>query len=778
MKTYQWQLLVAACLALTAFSAAKAQDDESSDGARTIDEIIVTAQRREENLQDVPVSLTAVSGDALLQRSINELTQLPLAAPTLQVGQDNTFAIRGIGSQIFAETIDPSVALMIDGVNYGRNAMAFIPFIDVDSVQVLNGPQGLLFGKNASAGLVNVATRQPDPEAFDGDFSAEYLVRNSTPDDASGMIYRGTLNVPAGENSAFRFNAFFSDQDSIIDNVFPNPSDVRVDLDQDRIGFKAKYLYEDGPWSVYLIADYNENTGTGGRFGRTFRLVGAGSDLEPIMDADGIVPGPENLTNNSDGQMFRDEETGGLVSTIGYEFDNGISLVNITGWRTFEGKQNLHNDFHAGQDIVDNPNTNDLTQFSNELRFVLPQTEAYSGQFGVYYFDLSSEIFDALDVAGPPPFIAVGFPFCVGADPMPGPPPACNVSNDVFLGSDGATELDIESIAAFGQFDFFLTDRFTATVGARVTRDDVSTSVLQTQRNYFVNIGGPSGLFQDSIDNTNFSWKLAGKYDVSDRAMIYASVGQGYKAPGFNTENLDDPNIPFAVQDEVSTTVELGYRSEWMDDRLVFNISAFFTEFDNYQAQSFNIDAQAFIIQNAATVTSQGAEVSLRALLSDAFSVNWELAFLDSTFDEFAAASCTPDAATCGPGDAFFDASGFSTPLAPDVTSSLQAVYEAPITDSLDGFFQGSVYYRSQVAYGVGSPLLEVGSLTTLNLSAGITTENGLRVSAFCKNCTDDKVPTSIAFDPGENAAGFASTQQTWGLDSVRAIGIELSKQF
>ena len=222
----------------------------------------------------------------------------------------------------------------------------------------------------------------------------------------------------------------------------------------------------------------------------------------------------------------------------------------------------------------------------------------------------------------------------------------------------------------------------------------------------------------------------------------------------------------------------MGYRSQWLDNRAIFNLTAFYTEFDNYQAQSFNIDAQAFIIQNAATVTSQGAEVQLRALLSDTFSLNWELALLDSTFDEFAAASCTPDAASCGPGDSFFDASGFTTPLAPDLTSSLQAIYEKPLTASIDLNLEGSVYYRSEMAFGIGSPLLEVGSLTSLNLSAGITTQNGFRVMAFCRNCTDEKVPSSISFDPGENAAGFASTQQTWGLDSVRAIGIELSKRF
>ena len=777
MKFCMLQSGSALVIAMSTGLMAQAQSVDGQEETRSFDTVVVTAQRVEQDLQDVPVSLTVVDGGELSERNINELTQLTLAAPTLQVGQDNTFAIRGIGSQIFAETVDPSVALAVDGVSLARNAMAGQPFNDVAAIEVLNGPQGLLFGKNASAGLVNITTQKPILGEFSGFAGAELVLRDATPEDATGRVFRGTLNLPVGENSALRVNALYSDQDSIIDNVFDN-SGVRTDLDQERWGIKAKYLYESGPLSLYLIGDYNETSGTGGRFGRTLRSIDPNSELIAAVGANGITAGPENLTNDSDGEMFRDEETGGLQGTIEYELENGLQVISIAAWRFFEGDQNLHNDFHSREDIVANPNFNEIDQFSNELRFVLPGNDAYSGQLGLYYYNFSSDITNSLDVAGPPPFIAVGFPFCVGAEVVPGPPPNCPVSNDVFLGNDSDTSLETESIAAFGQFDFYLTDRFTATLGARVTQDTVSSTVTQGVRNYFVNIGGPSGTFSEEVENTNFSWKVGGQYDVSDDVMVYASVGQGYKAPGFNTENQDNPAIPFAVEDEVSTTVEAGLRSQFWNDRMTFNVSVFNTEFDDYQAQSFNLDAQAFIIQNAATVESRGAEISLDALLSDNFSVYWGLALLDSTFDEFSQASCTPDAPLCAPGDAFYDASGQATPLAADVTSTLQGLYERSLTSNLDGFIQGSIYYRSDMNFNIASPFTRLDSITTLNLSAGIETANGLRFAVFCKNCGDEKVPTGIAFDPGENNDGLVTTNQTWGLDSVRTIGFDISKSF
>lgn len=753
-----------------------AQQDDAvdDDGVLALEEIIVTAQRTSQSLQDVPVSVNALSGRELSERNINEVTQLALAAPTLQVGTNNTFAIRGIGSLIFTPTTDPSVAFSLDGVNLGRNGLANVVLTDIASVEVLNGPQGLLFGKNASAGLINMTTVKPVLGETSGSLSSELVLRDTTPPNAKGRVFRGTLNLPAGEKAAFRINASYSDQDSIIPNLYPETR--RQDLDQERWGIKGKFLYENSSLSLYVIADHNESSGTAGRYSRTYRTLDPNSDLVPSFEADGIVPGPENLYNSFDGEHWHDEKTGGVQATISYELESGLLLENIAAWRYFDLGWVIANDFHSEPDILRNVSQEDYSQFSNEFRVVVPRNDSYAGQVGLYYFSSTNNIVESIDIQGPPPFIAVGFPFCVGAEAMPGPPPACNISNDFFLGSDSVTEFTANSIAAFGQFDFFLTDRLTATVGGRITRDKITSDVVQGQRDYFIFLA-PRATIKDTIENTNFSWRLAAAYELSENSMIYASYGSGYKAPGYNTDFLDIPEVPFAVEAEVSKTLEIGYKSMHWDDRLVLNVSAFRTDFNNYQSQSFNLDAQGFIIQNAASVISQGAEISLTALLTEALTVSWDVALVDAKFDEYLAASCGPDS-PCGPTDLFWDASGQPTPLASDVTSTLQAVYSREISDGVEGFLQGSMYYRSDMSFGVGSAARTLKDVTTYNLSIGVRTEGGWTASLFCKNCTDNKTPTGIDFDPGENNAGLVSVNQTWGLDSVRTIGLTLSKEF
>ncbi|WP_296048188.1 TonB-dependent receptor [uncultured Alteromonas sp.] len=760
-------------VAQTAEVESKESDKKSNDGFEVI---LVKAQRTAQNLQEVPVSVQALSAADLTKQNINELTQLSQIAPTLQIGQDNTYAIRGIGSQISTGTTDPSVALAIDGVSLGRNTLGAVPFNDIASVEVLNGPQGLLFGKNASAGLVNITTNKPYIGETSGNINLEYNKRSTTPTGAVGKVVNGTINLPVSDNSALRINAHWSDQDALTENVAPSP-DKKVDPDQRKASIKAKYLYDNGPLSIYLIADYTENTGNGERFSRTYRNVDEASEINDLLDANGIVPGPENFQNDADGEHYGNVEIGGAQAEISYLFENGIELINLAAYRYFDSERSIYGDFSALVDQVVNTNQTEYDQFSNELRLVIPQNDNYSGQLGLFYFKSTSDIDAILEVVGPPPFVAVEFPFCVGAE-ISGPPPGCPYSNDVFLGSDSITKFDQTSYAVFGQFDFYITDQLTAIAGARVTRDEVDTDVLQQQRNYFVSIGGATGRFIDSIDNTNLSWKVGLNYQAKDDVMLFGTIGQGYKGPGFNTENLGLEEVPFAVEDEVSTTIEAGIRSKLFDDRVIFNVTFFNTDFDNYQAQSFNLDAQGFILQNAATVTSRGAEIAVKVWATDNLTLTWDTSLLDSTFDEFEGASCTPDSLECGSEDTFFDASGYPTPLSADVTSSLQASYERELSGSMYGFINASMYYRSELNYGIASPERVIGSVTTFNINMGISTYDGWRAAIFCNNCTDEKVPTSIAFDPGENNRGFESTQQSWGLNSVRSIGISVSKTF
>jgi len=768
-------VIALALMASTQSASAQSEDAEAGDSSI----IMVTAQRLEQSIQDVPISVQPVSAEELDQRGIDDLTQLTVAAPTLQLGGDNTFAVRGVGTQIFTQSVDPSVAIAFDEVNYANLQMSGVPFNDIERIEVLNGPQGLLFGKNASAGLLNIVTRRPELGYLGGEVSAEYQLRDATPGNSSGYELRGVLNIPTGDNSALRVSGIFNDQDPIIEDLLP--INGRNEGGLERWGVKAKYLLESGPVTVYLIADYNENAGVGGLFERTYLEVDANSpDIPGLLADDGIVAGPENLFKNSDGEYFRDLETGGVQGTISYEFDSGLEIANIMAWRFFDRFQNLDTDFTSGDALNVNSSNTEFTQFSNETRLVLPSNGPLTGQVGLYVLDSKLDFDSILNVnLFFPSFVSGGFPFCVGATVEQGPPPACPVSNVSLLGSDRMFTIETTSLAAFGQFNYEVSDSLSLLAGARVTRDEISIDGVQNMRDYAFGAFGAPGSFAETTKNTNFSYKVGGQYDIAENAMIFATYGRGYKAPGFN-DGIIGPNIPLAVDDEISKTFEIGLRSEFLDDMLIFNVTAFDTKFKDYQSQAFNLTSQSFSIQNAASVTSRGVELDVTLNPVDGLSISWVAAFLDSEYDDFPGAECYPGQtdASCAVNNTF-NAAGSATPLAADFTSTLQAVYEFALGSSADAYVQGNWYTRSSINFGQnGSPDTLLDGIDTFGISAGVRLDNGLSLSVFCRNCTNELVPTAIGYDAGDALDGFVTTRQSWGYNSTRTIGASASFEF
>lgn len=223
------------------------------------EELVVTAQRVRQNLQSVPVAVTAVTGNELATRKLNDLTQIQLVAPSFQTTTDNAFSLRGVGSNIFLATVDSSVGVMVDDVSLGvplfqSNGV----FNDIARIEVLKGPQGILFGRNASAGLLNVVTNRPRLGETSGSFGLEYNNRDSAAGGNFGGVVRATLNLPVSETSALRINLLGSKQDPIAKAVITSPPDSHIDQDQTRLGARVKYLWEpDALTSLYMSADYS-----------------------------------------------------------------------------------------------------------------------------------------------------------------------------------------------------------------------------------------------------------------------------------------------------------------------------------------------------------------------------------------------------------------------------------------------------------------------------------------------------------------------------------------
>jgi iron complex outermembrane receptor protein len=780
-------------LAGAAIQPVAAQDIAAADPsgqAAAAGEIIVTAQRRSESIQRVPVSVTAVGEEALQNRQINDLVQITRTAPSLQVGIDNTFAVRGVGTSSFAGTVDSSVALAVDDVNFGRPLLNVIQFYDLARVEVLNGPQGLLFGKNASAGLLNITTRRPEIGELSADTDIEVHNR-ATPGhnaDAFGTILRQTVNVPVTQNSALRVAGLYSYQEPATRFVGVEPD--RFDPDLEQYAIRAKYLLEAEALTLYAIGEYAESHGIAGLFDRTYTELDPLSVNRAALALDNIVPGERNFLYAGEGDAYRDFKTGGVQATLAYAFPSGIEISNIAAWRFYRQDQTYDSDATRLDGASRIATDAEYDQYSNELRVALPAGNRLSGQAGLYYFystlDLANQI-GGLNYV--PPAVAARYPFCVGAVAVPNAPAGtCGVSNAYFLGRDQSYVLDTESYAAFGQLTYKVIDDLQVIAGGRVTRDEISIDLTQSQTNYFTNLGGPRGSVSEEYGNTNFSWRVGAQYQATPTIMAYGFYGRGYKGPGFN-DVAATLTASLAVRPETSKAAEIGLKTSWLNRMLTVNLSAFQTDFDDFQVQAFDTELRTFIVQNAASVRSRGLEATVVLAPMTGLSIDFNAALLDSKFRQFAGAQCYPTQITMGCSATVntFDASGMRLPLAPKFTSTLGVQYELPTSGPAVPFIGGNWYHRSTTAYQLNrAPGTVQDPIDVFGANIGVQFDNGLRLALFCKNCTNEIVPTNIVTESGDasarNNAGQATPRLSYyrqiGLDSVRVVGMTLGLRF
>lgn len=771
-------LMVSAVIGIsgpTAF-AQESQQKEETSGLEIIE---VTAQRKVENLQETPVSVQAISPTELTRRNVTDVYQMTLNAPSLQFGQDNTMSIRGAGTLAFSNALDSSVAVAVDDINLGRRFLMGPVFNDIYQIEVVNGPQGLLYGKNASAGLVNIRTTRPDTGFDEGKIDVEYILRDTTPNDSASIITRGTFNKTLSDTSAIRVNAHYSSEDAVTERVNELQPGQRFDETTKDYGAKVKYLNElSEDLSIYVIADINEEEGAAGNFDQTFRSIADGSSKEALLAADGVTAGNENLQYAADGEQYRDVKLGGTQATVTYALSDSLELSNIIGWRFFELEQNFDSDFTTTNDLSKNYNTTDYDQFSNELRLSITGND-YQGQVGLYYFFSEFDQNTQMEgQGGLPAFLLPNFPFCVGAEVAPGGPPNCSVSNDNFVGSDRKSTMTTESSAIFGQFDYNLTDKLTLTTGLRYTYDDISIDIANFQeKNFFISIGAPA-LRSEEETADNISGKVALRYQFSTNNIAFASYSRGYKGPGYADTPAPGQDDIF-IDPETVDSYEAGVKTMWLDNRLIVNATGFLSEFKDYQVQAFDASLGQAVTQNAAELTSKGLELSVSAMPMDDLSVNVSSTYIDAKFDSFPGAGCYPQQPECD-ANGTFDASGEPSPTAAKVTTSASMTYNFDVSQNAYGFATLSYYHRDSINPVVGRPSeTQIPSIDQFGFNLGIIFDNGWSATLYCKNCTDNKRPNFVSLEGSDAALNNLRTAvQTWGFNSVRNIGVRVAYEF
>lgn len=744
-------------------------------------EIIVTAQRRSERLQDVPVSVTAVTSEGLRSLGVNNLSQLNQAAPSLQVSGENSFTIRGIGTLAFQQTLESSVAIQQDEVNLASSILggAVGTFYDVARVEVLSGPQGMLFGKNASAGLLNIVTNQPEIGEFGGNVQLEGVYRPTSPNNGLGIVGQGTLNIPVSDNSALRLNMVYSSQDPVVKFL----GSGRGDFGQDQWGVRAKYLINlTDALSLYIIGDYNKEKGIATFFDRPYRALSPLASANPLNTALGIVPSPRNLLIGGNGEFFRDVERGGVQATLAYKFDSGFEISNTTAWKAADRQQNFDTDYTNQNGADRNFSDTRYRQFTNELRLALPAENRLTGQVGLFFFSADTDVEAQLGGNSlRPPNLLTPFPFCVGATNIGAAPPACPRSNVFFLGQDRDYTLDSKSYAAFGQFTYEVVDNLKLIAGARLTRDEIKIDAVQNNSFYFVTLGGPRRVFNARTANTDFSYKLGAQYNFERDIMVYATYSHGYKGPGF-ADLLPATVASPVVEPEINRNIEVGLKSTWMDGKLLFNLTAFRSKFRNLQVSSFNAIAGANFVQNAASATSQGIELLTVLRPVSGLTLTGSATLLDSKFNDFPGAECYPGQPTpsCNvPTGRQFNAGGLRTPVSPEFTANLQARYDFAVSSSLDAFVESNLTHRSSQWFTINQvPGTRLPSHQFLGFSLGLSSKAGWRASLFCRNCTDERIPTNLSIDPAEANNARIGLGQLFGFNSVRQLGVTFGFDF
>ncbi len=694
--------------------------------AQVLDEITVTAQMREESLADVPISISAVSGALLEDRSIDSLATLSQSIPNVSIAEnqiDSTISVRGVttGNN---KGFEQSVAMYFDGISYGRSQLIRTPLVDLERVEILRGPQPTLFGKNAIAGAVNVISAKPTSE-FEGKISISNEFEHDEPQ------FLGVISGPLTENLSGRLTASYRDFGGWIDNVQLG----RKEVQREETYGRAQLAWQGGgSLDLNLKVEYAD-------------FDSLGYPMENLNPQDGytlVFAGPIAVDVTEDwkrasSEVSSDNEMSNAVLTANWDWSDH-TMTSITGFVDYETYEILDVDY-TNLAILDGTNqSEEYSQFSQEFRLTSPVGEKVDYIAGVFFqsgdVDVTDDVFlgSFLGLAGPPVAFLV----------------------DSQWKRRYEQSSDLWSI--FAQADINLNERFDLTVGARFSSEDkdgardlrilggptntTPQALLEALWAGVLNVGPHSISGQRDEDSLDPLVRL--QYHATDNVSLHASYTQGSKAGGFDIRGNSIPGTPgvatpgaFEFEGEEATNFELGAKMNW--DRAQINVSLFLTEYDDLQTNIFD-GVLGFIVQNASSAEVEGLEADGRFLLTENVELYASAAFLDYKFKDFQDSQCAyQEPPTNG---IFCDRSGQTAPYAPEFSGNLGLDYENQLTDNLYLDFNINIDHSSDYFLVTNlDPNLKESGYTKLGAQVGISNNDGTwRLSLIGDNLTDERI--------------------------------------
>ena len=744
--------------------AAFAQSATTTANSTQLDEVVVTATRREQRLQDVPVSVTAVSGEALEKTNFREVSDLQYVAPNVTFSSTNPvsngggYQVRGVGTQTYDGGVEQTVGLVVDGVVIGlpRDPGA-TGFADIERVEVLRGPQGTLFGKNASAGVIQIVSKNPRIGEFSGNLDAAYGERDE-------QIARGALNIPLGSTAALRLAGFKTSQDGAIPYVL---HEGHVG-DRDNQGIRGKLLWQPtDALSLILTGEYQSGFA---RDSVIIHQLGTNARYNALFDQFAVKPGPDSYRAYDDGDWTADTTVKGVSLQADYRLGD-FTLTSITAYRATELAQ-LSDIDHAPINILNLSNSwLDSNQFTQELRLTSPAGERLEYVAGLYYYktDITGRTIQGGDILK-----------VLGVAPLP-----------AVLYGERIQKSATTSYAAYGQATYALTDTLKLIGGLRYTNDDVDGSlVINAIPGYFsLGVGGLRP-YSGSVSADNISGRVGLQYQPSRNMMVYGTYSTGYKGPAIDNLN----GVVKEVRPETVESYEAGVKSTLWDGRWILNAAIYSSDYKNFQAQTLDTTSvpPRLGLSNAGLMRARGIEFETNLRLTSHLTVGGSASYNDAEYKDYIGACYygQPISPVTGqgcyllPGTTQYVANlaGERLTNAPKWSYNVRASYERSVGGGLKVDASTNWSWRDDAYALTADRASIVEAYGILNGNIGIGAENGSwRLGLYGRNILDHMF---FASTPALNIPSLAPAFNVNGRervispDAFRTIGMKLSVAF
>ncbi|QMW23722.1 TonB-dependent receptor [Sandaracinobacteroides saxicola] len=754
MTLFRTALLASATLAGLAAAPALAQTAAPAAPAANADQgledILVTARRRVESIQDTPVAVSAISPATLANAAAPDIRDLVGRTPNLVIDAVNAgpsaaaIAIRGISFEDIEKSFDPAVGVLIDGVYLGTNTGQLLDFFDFQKIEVLRGPQGTLFGRNTTAGVINIERTKPT-----GVLGAKI---QGTVGNYGRRDLRTVINLPK-IGDALSLKGFWLHNES---GDFYNNVTLGKDYGgrrYDNYGLTARLELGDFDATV-TYERVNENTeidqSATSRTGVDLICLQVPVPGVGLIRPTGIPnaqcdrnTGDDLYTTFSNVPGFARNDGDNVTINANYKLGS-VTLTSVTGWRS--SVETVRQDFDSTSiNFFDTRREQTYRQFSQELRASGEVGEAINYVVGGYYFN-SNYTLDQTTFFGPFLQAAAGLP------------------------AQGGNRVNHtgKSAALFADVVVKLAEGLNLTVGGRYTWDTkrISNDIFKT--------GIPALIATPSAKWKQFTPKASLDYKFSDDVLGYASYSRGYRAGGFNgrAQTLSSANTPY--NPEKVDSYELGLKTEFLEDRVTLNIAGFYTKYKDKQEEVVRAApppaGQETIVSNAASATIKGLEAEFRARATDELTLNGSLGLLDAKYDSFPTLI----------GAAIVDVSGRKLRRTPDVSASFGFDYVLPVGPGdlmLAASYRYVSSYQTTIVGAFGNPQANdprglAGARNVVDASLGYRFDVGgtkIRMSVFGRNLTDDRGLNSTLPVAGLFTFSAARPPRTYGAE----LGVE-----